>query len=135
MPTKVTEIVVHFKPAPMQMFQMKEGFYKGEELIIRIQPDEGILQRIAMKEPGAGFYMGTMEMDFSYDQHDQETGDAYVRLLEDSLVGDPTLLPVPMLWTRAGLTLIRFWIIGRSIPKLLFMGILQEHGDRKKRMC
>ena len=87
-----------------------------------------------MKEPGAGFYMGTMEMDFSYDQHDQETGDAYVRLLEDSLVGDPTLLPVPMPWTRAGLTLIRFWIIGRSIPKLLFMGILQEHGDRKKRM-
>ena len=70
---------------------MKEGLYKGEELIIRIQPDEGILQRIAMKEPGAGFYMGTMEMDFSYDQHDQETGDAYVRLLEDSLVGDPTL--------------------------------------------
>mgnify|MGYP000279053253 FL=1 len=60
---------------------MKEGLYKGEELIIRIQPDEGILQRIAMKEPGAGFYMGTMEMDFSYDQHDQETGDAYVRLL------------------------------------------------------
>ena len=91
MPTKVTEIVIHFKPAPMQMFQMKEGLYKGEELIIRIQPDEGILQRIAMKEPGAGFYMGTMEMDFSYDQHDQETGDAYVRLLEDSLAGDPTL--------------------------------------------
>ena len=30
MPTKVTEIVVHFKPAPMQMFQMKEGFYKGD---------------------------------------------------------------------------------------------------------
>ncbi len=86
------QIVVHFEIlAPMQMFQMKEGFYKGEELSIRIQPDEGICQRIAMKEPGAGFYMGTMEMDFSYDQHDQETGDAYVRLLEDSLVGDPTL--------------------------------------------
>ena len=67
----MTEIVVHFKPAPMQMFQMKEGFYKGEELIIRIQPDEGILQRIAMKEPGAGFYMGTMEMDFSYDMLSQ----------------------------------------------------------------
>jgi glucose-6-phosphate 1-dehydrogenase len=79
MPTKVTEIVVHFKPAPMQMFQMKEGFYKGEELIIRIQPDEGILQRIAMKEPGAGFYMGTMEMDFSYDQHDQSADEGIGR--------------------------------------------------------
>lgn len=91
MPTKVTEIVVHFKPAPMRMFMMKEGSYKGEELVIRIQPDEGILQRIAMKEPGPGFYMGTMEMDFSYDRNAQETGDAYVRLLEDSLAGDPTL--------------------------------------------
>ena len=41
------------------MFKMKEGFYRGEELILRIQPDEGILQRIAMKAPGfGGFYMG-----------------------------------------------------------------------------
>lgn len=91
MPTKVTEIVVHFKPAPMQMFKMKKGLYRGEELILRIQPDEGILQRIAMKTPGAGFYMETMEMDYSYGRNFQETGDAYVRLLEDSLAGDPTL--------------------------------------------
>lgn len=91
MPTKVTEIVIHFKPAPMQIFQRKGGRYKGEALIIRIQPDEGILQRMVMKEPGAGFYMGTMEMDFTYDRHDRDTGDAYVRLLEDSLAGDPTL--------------------------------------------
>lgn len=91
MPTKVTEIVVHFKPAPMQMFKMKEGLYRGEELVLRIQPDEGILQRIAMKAPGSGFYMETMEMDYSYNQDAQETGDAYVRLLEDGLAGDPTL--------------------------------------------
>lgn len=135
MPTKVTEIVIHFKPAPMQMFQMKEGLYKGEELIIRIQPDEGILQRIAMKEPGAGFYMGTMEMDFSYDQHDQETGMRTYACWKTVWRVILHFLPVPMPWTRAGLTLTRFWIIGRSIPKLLFMGILQEHGDRKKRMC
>lgn len=91
MPTKVTEIVVHFKPAPMRMFKVREGVQKGEELILRIQPDEGILQRIAMKEPGGGFYMGTMEMDYSYDRNCQLTGDAYERLLEDSLAGDPTL--------------------------------------------
>lgn len=41
-----------------------------------------------MKEFGVGFYMGIMEMDFSYDQYDQEMGDVYVCLLEDSLVGD-----------------------------------------------
>lgn len=91
MPTKVTEIVVHFKPAPMQMFHQRAGRSKGEQLIMRIQPDEGVLQRMAMKEPGPGFYLSTMEMNFRYDCHDRETGDAYARLLEDSLAGDPTL--------------------------------------------
>ena len=119
MPTKVTEIVVHFKPAPMQMFQMKEGFYKGEELIIRIQPDEGILQRIAMKEPGAGFYMGTMEMDFSYDQHDQETGDASINLdspfIPRSLVGYATRETMILEFSSAVVALILAGKVGSSI--------------------
>lgn len=110
---------------------MKEGLYKGEELIIRIQPDEGILQRIAMKEPGAGFYMGTMEMDFSYDQHDQETGDAYVRLLEDSLAGDPTLFTrsdaVDESWTYFD-KILDYW---KKHPETPLYGYLQEHGDER----
>lgn len=91
MPTKVTEIVIHFKSAPMQMFKLRENVRYGEKLILRIQPNEGIVQRIAMKEPGAGFYLGTMDMEFSYNNKKYDTGDAYVRLLEDSLAGDPTL--------------------------------------------
>ena len=43
MPTKVTEIIVHFKPAPMQMFKHRETKSNREMLIIRIQPNEGIL--------------------------------------------------------------------------------------------
>ena len=93
------------------------------------------MQRIAMKAPGSGFYMGTMEMDYSYDRNAQETGDAYVRLLEDSLAGDPTLFTVRMPWKRAGRILTRFWITGRNIRRPLFMVIPPEHGDRKRRTC
>ena len=91
MPTKVTEIVVHFKPAPLQMFKLRNNVKYGEKLILRIQPNEGVLQRIAMKSPGPGFFLGNMDMEFSYGKSNNNTGDAYVRLLEDSLAGDPTL--------------------------------------------
>lgn len=91
MPTKVTEIVIHFKPAPLKMFKYKEDKRSAEELILRIQPNEGVVQRIAMKSPGSGFYLGTMDMEFSYGKNRYDTGDAYVRLIEDSIAGDPTL--------------------------------------------
>ena len=64
----------------------------------------------------------------------RKQGDAYVRLLEDSLVGDPTLFTrsdaVDESWTYFD-KILDYW---KKHPKLLFMGILQEHGDRKKRM-
>jgi glucose-6-phosphate 1-dehydrogenase len=91
MPTKVTEIVVHFKPAPLKMFKLRDEHRSGEKLILRIQPNEGIVQRVAMKSPGSGFFLGNMEMEFSYEKSRYNTGDAYVRLIEDSIAGDPTL--------------------------------------------
>ena len=91
MPTKVTEIVIHFKPAPLKMFNIKDDKKSAEELVLRIQPNEGVVQRIAMKSPGSGFYLETMDMEFSYGKNRYDTGDAYVRLIEDCLVGDPTL--------------------------------------------
>ena len=88
-----------------------------------------------MKAPGSGFYMGTMEMDYSYDRNAQETGDAYVRLLEDSLAGDPTLFTrsdaVEESWTYFD----KILDTGRNIRRPLFMVIPPEHGDRKRRTC
>jgi glucose-6-phosphate 1-dehydrogenase len=53
MPTKVTEIVVHFKEAPHQMFSGVDGAHpKPNKLILRIQPNEGIVLKIGMKDPG-----------------------------------------------------------------------------------
>ena len=53
MPTRVTEIVVHFKPTPHKLFCFDEDRPNSDnQLIIRIQPDEGILLKFGMKVPG-----------------------------------------------------------------------------------
>lgn len=93
MPTKVTEIVIHFKPTPYHMF--KSAGANGptaDRLVIRIQPNEGIALRFAMKVPGSGFEVKQVDMDFSYSELGGiPTEDAYTRLIEDCMIGDPTL--------------------------------------------
>ena len=92
LPTRVTEIVIHFKPTPHHLFQRQSGKLSGNQLIIRIQPDEGILLKFDMKEPGAGFNVKNVNMDFHYkDLADIRVPSAYERLLYDVMLGDSTL--------------------------------------------
>jgi len=92
LPTRVTEIVIHFKQTPHHLFQRKSGKLSANQLIIRIQPDEGILLKFDMKEPGAGFNVKNVNMDFHYkDLADIRVPSAYERLLHDVMVGDSTL--------------------------------------------
>lgn len=93
MPTKVTEIVVHFKETPHQMFHCSGGNCpRANKLILRLQPNEGIVLKFGMKVPGSGFEVKQVTMDFSYDQlGGVPGGDAYARLIEDCIQGDQTL--------------------------------------------
>jgi len=93
LPTRVTEIVVHFKPSPHTLFSQQEGVLgKGNTLVIRIQPDEGILLKFGMKVQGAGFRVQEANMDFYYkDLTDSYIPQAYQRLLLDCMQGDSTL--------------------------------------------
>lgn len=93
LPVRVTEIVVHFKQVPHRLFGT-QGDYKSVEnqLIIRIQPDEGLLLKIGMKIPGAGFHVQTVDMSFNYKSlSEQHLPTAYERLLLDCMQGDATL--------------------------------------------
>lgn len=93
MPTKVTEIVVHFRETPHHMFQC-DGKHcpRANRLILRLQPNEGIVLKFGMKVPGPGFDVKQVMMDFSYaDLGGLNTGDAYARLIEDCIQGDQTL--------------------------------------------
>ncbi len=93
MPTKVTEIVVHFKETPHHMFTCQGGKCpRANKLILRLQPNEGIVLKFGMKVPGPGFEVKQVMMDFSYDDlGGLPAGDAYARLIEDCILGDATL--------------------------------------------
>lgn len=92
LPTRVTEIVVHFKPTPHGLFWDKGEERNQNQLIIRIQPDEGILMKFGLKMPGAGYKVKTVNMDFHYsDLLDTHLPSAYERLIYDAMLGDSTL--------------------------------------------
>jgi glucose-6-phosphate 1-dehydrogenase len=93
LPTRVTEIVIHFKATPHHLFCDNESLSKqSNQLVIRIQPDEGILMKFGMKVPGAGFKVQNVNMDFHYsDLSDTYVPSAYERLLLDCMLGDSTL--------------------------------------------
>ncbi len=92
LPTRVTEAVIHFKPTPHYLFSQQKVCDSCNQLIIRIQPDEGILLKFGMKIPGNGFNVQNVNMDFHYsDLSHQRIQPAYERLIFDSMIGDKTL--------------------------------------------
>lgn len=92
LPTRVTEVVIHFKETPHFLFAKHQMNNSCNMLIIRIQPDEGILLKFGMKTPGEGFKVQNVNMDFHYsDLTNQRIPPAYERLLHDTMKGDSTL--------------------------------------------
>lgn len=93
LPTKVTEVVITFKDPPNALFRKEKQVYNdNNQLIIRIQPDEGLVLKFGMKVPGAGFEVKDVGMDFHYsDLTDAHVPAAYERLLLDVIKGDATL--------------------------------------------
>jgi len=93
MPTKVSEIVIHFKSTPYRLFNSSEqNCPTANQLIIRIQPNEGIVLKFEMKKPGSGFDVERVAMDFTYSSLGElPSEDAYARLIEDCILGDQTL--------------------------------------------
>ena len=89
MPKKVSEIAVHFKPAPHRLFGGDVG---QNVLAIRIQPDEGMSLRFLTKLPGPDMVAQPVTMDFRYGtSFGAAPPEAYERLLLDALIGDSTL--------------------------------------------
>ena len=92
LPTRVTEVVIHFRPTPHFLFAKQPDCGSCNQLVMRIQPDEGILLKFGMKVPGTGFEVQTVNMDFHYsDLAHQRIPSAYERLIYDSVKGDSTL--------------------------------------------
>lgn len=93
LPTRVTEVVIHFKPNHHHLFSSDPGLANPQNvLVLRIQPNEGILLKFSMKIPGAGYNTENVNMDFHYDELSHVyVPDAYERLILDCMQGDATL--------------------------------------------
>jgi len=92
MPKRVTEIAIHFRKAPLQLFKSVQQEIEPNVLVIRVQPDEGITLRIGAKVPGQATRIRWVNMDFRYGASFGVTSpEAYERLLLDCILGDSTL--------------------------------------------
>ena len=92
LPTRVSEVVIHFKPNHLQLFKNEGSDHSHNILVFRIQPNEGILLKFGLKVPGGGNKVKDVNMDFQYDALTQDyVPDAYERLILDCMQGDSTL--------------------------------------------
>ncbi|MBE0655351.1 MAG: glucose-6-phosphate dehydrogenase, partial [Bacteroidales bacterium] len=121
LPSRVTEVVIHFRETPHHIFSHHNGLvHNYNQLIIRIQPNEGILLKFGMKVPGAGFAVQTVNMDFHYSSlADVKLPEAYERLLLDCMLNDPTLYAradaVEITWQFIN-PVLKVWKNDDSIP-------------------
>ncbi len=91
---QVTEIAVHFKSIPFCLFGGETvcPFLPRNVLVLRIAPDEGISLDITSKLPEDGLWVGSVEMDFSYERAFRNSPrEAYEKLLLDCMRGEQAL--------------------------------------------
>ena len=122
LPKSGTEISVHFKKAPLVLFNKETS---GENvLVIRIQPDEGISLRMEAKVPGTSFRIEPVKMDFHYGtSFGKASPEAYERLLLDAMSGDATLFArrdeVEQAWSFIDI-IEQAWAKKKDPPQLFF---------------
>ncbi|MDP5220495.1 glucose-6-phosphate dehydrogenase [Ruegeria sp. 2205SS24-7] len=89
-----SEIAVVFRDPPHTIFP-NVGRLRGNVLVIRLQPDEGITLRTTIKDPGpGGLRLSEVSLDMSFAEAlgaDMRQQDAYERLVMDVIRGDQTL--------------------------------------------
>ncbi|MDJ0852401.1 MAG: glucose-6-phosphate dehydrogenase [Myxococcota bacterium] len=122
MPHKFTEVKIHFRTAPVQLFNRPEGMSESEfrrqlrdgtlcqlrpnVLTLSIQPREAMSLSFGVKQPGNEMMMAPATLAFDYRDHFQsKSAEAYERLQLDAMQGDQTLFlradEIEACWTYA----------------------------------
>ncbi|MFY9559447.1 MAG: glucose-6-phosphate dehydrogenase [Terriglobales bacterium] len=93
LPSRNTHVVIEFRRAPFVLFRETQvEDLTPNQLVLHIQPEEGISLRFAAKTPGPTMRLGEVDMDFNYaDYFGQTPSTGYERLLHDCMIGDATL--------------------------------------------
>jgi glucose-6-phosphate 1-dehydrogenase len=93
LPARHTHVVIQFRKAPFMLFRETQvENMMPNQLVLHIQPEEGISLRFAAKTPGPAMQLGEVNMDFAYaDYFGLTPSTGYERLLHDCMTGDATL--------------------------------------------
>jgi glucose-6-phosphate 1-dehydrogenase len=90
---KVTEIAVALKPVPHLAFSDEGSLgVLPNQLILTLQPNEGVSLRLGAKIPGTRMVIRPVHMEFLYGSAFlSQSPEAYERLITDAMRGDATL--------------------------------------------
>ena len=92
-PRRVTEVALNFRTPPHLPFTDTPSL-GSNALVLRIQPDEGVILKLGAKVPGTQMEIRDVTMDYRYGSSFTESSpEAYERLILDVLLGDPPLFP------------------------------------------
>ncbi|MGH7213170.1 MAG: glucose-6-phosphate dehydrogenase [Tepidisphaeraceae bacterium] len=93
LPEKLSEVTVRFRSPPLTLFQKQcESPVYPNDLVIRVQPEEGISWRLNGKVPGGAMNIKPVALDMLYQTtFNVEPPEAYERLIYDAMTGDQTL--------------------------------------------
>ena len=120
---RASEIAVVFREPPHSIFDDAEG-WRANQLVIRLQPNEGMDLKVMIKEPGpGGMRLVQVPLDMSFAEALGDAGDitdAYERLIMDVIRGNQTLFmrgdEVEAAWAWAD-PAIAAWEEGSDRPK------------------
>jgi glucose-6-phosphate 1-dehydrogenase len=93
LPTRLTQIAVRYRCAPVSIFKRYEDSCSVNPniLLITLQPNEGFDLHFEVKAPGEPFHLKTEQLRFRYKDAFGPIPDAYETLLFDVVTGDQTL--------------------------------------------
>jgi glucose-6-phosphate 1-dehydrogenase len=130
---KLTEVAIQFTPTPHLMFRRQGGHPRHNSvLVFELQPDEGIVQTLAAKQPGPDLTVRPVRMNFRYAEAFgiEQPPRAYAWLLLDVMQGDQTLFaradwidkawqivdPIVERWTAEGAATLPGYAAGSAGP-------------------
>jgi glucose-6-phosphate 1-dehydrogenase len=90
---KITEIAITLKPVPHLAFQQNGSVgVRPNQLILTMQPNEGVSLSLGAKIPGSRMRIRPVNMEFLYGtSFMSQSPEAYERLILDAMRGDATL--------------------------------------------
>jgi glucose-6-phosphate 1-dehydrogenase len=90
---KITEIAITLKPVPHLAFNQEGSLgIRPNQLILTLQPNEGVSLQLGAKIPGTRMIIRPVNMEFLYGTAFlSQSPEAYERLIMDAMRGDPTL--------------------------------------------